>query len=57
MQKDGKQVKKRQKIVKWVGQLGGKVVIGAAIGIGEKAIKKEGEQDKKALDALFNKIV
>ena len=49
-------------MVKRVGQLGGKVAIGvaigAAIGIGEEAIKKEGEiWDKEALDALFNKIV
>ena len=46
-------------MAKWVkGQLGGKVAIGVAAIIGEKAIKKEGEiQDKEALDALFNKIV
>ena len=62
MQKDGKWVKKRQKIAKQVGQLGGKVVIGVAIGaavsIGEEAIKEEGKiWDKEALDALFNEIV
>ena len=62
MWKDSKWVKKRQKIVKQVGQLGGRVAIGAAvgvaIGIGEEAIKEEGEiWDKEALDALFNKIV
>ena len=49
-------------MVKWVGQLGGKaaarVAVGAAIGIGEEAIKEEGEiWDKEALDALFNEIV
>ena len=49
-------------MVKQVRQLGGKVAIGAAIGvavvIGEKAIKEEGEiQDKEALDALFKEII
>ena len=45
-------------MVQQIGQLGWKVAIGVAIGIGEEAVKKKGEvQDKKALDALFNKIV
>ena len=37
----------------------GKAAIAAAVAIGEEAIKEEeGEiQNKKALDALFNKIV
>ena len=30
-------------MVKRVGQLGGKVAVGAAVGIGEEAIKEEGE--------------
>ena len=59
MQKDSERVKKRQKTRK---QLRGKTAVRVAIGAvttGEKAIKdKEGEiQDKKALNALFNKIV
>ena len=34
------------------------VAIGAAVSIGEEAIKEEGEiWDKEALDALFNEIV
>ena len=58
MWKDGEWAKKRQKTVKWVGQLGGKVAVGAAVGIGEEAIKEEGEiWDEEALDALFNEIV
>ena len=45
-------------MVKQAEQLGGKVAIGIAVGIGEEAIKEEGEiWDEEALDALFNKIV
>jgi len=51
MWKDGERAKKRQKTVKRVGQLGGKVAVGAATGaaagaataIGEEAVKEEGE--------------
>ena len=38
--------------------LGGKVAVGAAIGIGEEAIKEKGKvQNEEALDALFNKTI
>ena len=58
MWKDGERVKKRQKTVERVGQLGGKAAVGAAAGIGEEAVKEEGEiWDEEALDALFNEIV
>ena len=58
MWKDGERVKKRQKTVKQVRQLGGKAAAEAATGTGEEAIKEEGEiWDKEALDALFNKTV
>ena len=56
MQKDSKQVKKRQKTAK--GKAAIAVAIAVAIAIEEEVIKEEGEiQDKEALDALFNKIV
>ena len=63
MQKDSKWVK-RQKMAKWAGgQLGGKAVVGVAVGaataVKEETIKdKKGEiQDKEALNALFNETV
>ena len=41
-------------MVERAGQLGGK----AAAGIGEEAVKEEGEMwDEEALDALFNEII
>ena len=43
MWKDSKRAKKRQKMVKRVGQLGGKAAVGAVVGIGEEAVKEEGE--------------
>jgi hypothetical protein len=43
MWKDGERVKKRQKTVKQVRQLGGKAAAEAATGTGEEAIKEEGE--------------
>ena len=41
------------------GQLRGEVAVGAAIAIGEEAVKKEEGEiwDKEALDALFNETV
>jgi len=56
MWKDGKRVKKRQKM-NAEGPPRGKAAIGVAAAIGEEAIKEEEIWDKKALDALFNETV